>query len=70
MRKLHVPDCARNVTTGSVLRTPVPIVYAVALMEFGSPLLLESGNKDEVVQIGLPSNRIDIDSLISVKERI
>lgn len=73
----------------------------VALTEFGSPYLLEFGKNDEVVQVGLPPNRIDliqtvegisfdtawekrdrgpygrvvanwldIDSLISVKERI
>jgi hypothetical protein len=31
-----------------------------ALTEFGSPLLLGVGNKDQIVQIGLPPNRIDL----------
>jgi hypothetical protein len=31
-----------------------------ALVEFGSPLLLDSGAVDEIVQIGLPPNRIDL----------
>jgi hypothetical protein len=31
-----------------------------ALIEFGSPLLLDCGAVDEIVQIGLPPNRIDL----------
>jgi hypothetical protein len=31
-----------------------------ALTEFGSPLLLDCGAVDEIVQIGLPPNRIDL----------
>lgn len=31
-----------------------------ALAEFGSPLLLDCGATDEIVQIGLPPNRIDL----------
>jgi hypothetical protein len=31
-----------------------------ALAEFGSPYLMEFGKSDEVVQVGLPSNRIDL----------
>ena len=32
----------------------------LALAEFGSPLLLDAGKKDQVVQVGLPPNRIDL----------
>ena len=31
-----------------------------ALTEFGSPLLLEHGDLEQIVQIGLPPNRIDL----------
>jgi hypothetical protein len=31
-----------------------------ALSEFGSPMLLEPGNRDEILQIGVEPNRIDI----------
>ena len=31
-----------------------------ALEEFGSPILLESGDPDQIVQIGLAPNRIDV----------
>lgn len=30
-----------------------------ALAEFGSPYLLDSGNREQILQLGLPPNRID-----------
>lgn len=32
----------------------------LALVEFGSPHLLDAGKKDQIVQVGLPPNRIDL----------
>lgn len=32
----------------------------LALAEFGSPHMLDAGKKDQIVQIGLPPNRIDL----------
>ena len=32
----------------------------LALVEFGSPILMDAGKEDQVVQIGLPPNRIDL----------
>jgi len=41
--------------------TPANIDRAnLALAEFGSPILLDAGKEDQVVQIGLPPNRIDL----------
>jgi hypothetical protein len=39
---------------GNVRRTNL------ALAEFGSPLLLDSDNPDEILQIGLPPDRVDV----------
>lgn len=41
--------------------TPANIDRAnMALAEFGSPHLLDAGKQDQVVQVGLPPNRIDL----------